>query len=113
MSIKDQMLNHGSICFSEHVYSSIPSTKCSALCEVARFCLTILGRGKGRTIKDLSLTLVETKEEMSRSYLAVLEIVENRISRNRANTLFELIETQLHIYGDGIKKQSYLIGTEG
>ena len=113
MSFKGQILNHGLICFSEHVYSSIPSTKCSALCEVATFCLPILGRGEGRTIKDFSLTLVETKEEMSRSYLAVLEIVENGISRNRANKLFELIETQLHIYGDEIKKQSCLIGTEG
>ena len=81
------------------------------LCEVARFCLPVLGRGEGRTIDDLSLVLAKTKEEMARSYLAVLDIVENGISRNRAKTLFELIETQLHLNGDDNSKQSPLLGT--
>ena len=83
------------------------------LCEVARFCLPVLGRGEGRTIADLSLVLAKTKEEMARSYLAVLEIVENGISRNRAKTLFELVETQLHLYRDDDQKQSCLTGTIG
>ena len=81
------------------------------LCEVARFCLPVLGRGEGRTIDELSLVLAKTKEEMARSYLAVLDIVENGISRNRAKTLFELIETQLHLNGDDNSKQSPLLGT--
>jgi hypothetical protein len=83
------------------------------LCEVARLCLPVLGRGEGRTIDELSLVLAKTKDEMARSYLEVLDIVENGISRNRAKTLFELVETQLHLYGDENPEQSCLTGTVG
>ena len=67
------------------------------LCAIARFCLPEFGREKGKTVNELSLMDALTKADMAGAYLAVLEIVEAGISRNRAKVLYELAEIQLHI----------------
>ena len=53
------------------------------LCAIARFCLPEFGREKGKYVNNLSLMNALTKADMASLYLAVLEIVEAGILRNR------------------------------
>ena len=65
--------------------------------EIAKWSVPILGRGLGRTLSDFPVSLIITKVELASSYLAVLDIVERGISKFRAKTLYELVDSQIYL----------------
>ena len=69
--------------------------------EIAKWSVPILGRGIGKTFSDFPITLIETKVEMATNYLAVLAIVEGGMSKMRAKTMYELVDSHIYLASVG------------
>ena len=54
-------------------------------------------RGPGQRLSDFPLGLVATKLSLATEYLAVLDILEAGLSRNRAKTIYEMVDTRLYL----------------
>ena len=65
--------------------------------EIAKWVLPILGRGNGKTLSDFPVSMIKTKVELGINYLAVLDIVERGISKFRAKTMYELVDSQIYL----------------
>ena len=65
--------------------------------EIAKWVLPILGRGIGKTLSDFPVSMIQTKVELGINYLAVLDIVERGISKFRAKTMYELVDSQIYL----------------
>ena len=65
--------------------------------EIAKWVLPILGRGIGKTLSDFPVSMIKTKVELGINYLAVLDIVERGISKFRAKTMYELVDSQIYL----------------
>ena len=65
--------------------------------EIAKWVLPILGRGHGKTLSDFPVSMIKTKVELGINYLAVLDIVERGISKFRAKTMYELVDSQIYL----------------
>eukprot|EP00092_Neocalanus_flemingeri_P045750 GFUD01051271.1.p1 GENE.GFUD01051271.1~~GFUD01051271.1.p1 ORF type:complete len:551 (-),score=122.42 GFUD01051271.1:56-1708(-) len=65
--------------------------------EIAKWSVPILGRGPGKKLSDFPVSLIKTKVELATSYLAVLDIVERGVSKFRAKTLYELVDSQIYL----------------
>ena len=65
--------------------------------EVSKWILPILCRGHGKSLSDFPVSLVRTKVDLATNYMAVLDIVERGISRSRAKTLYELVDSQFYL----------------
>jgi len=65
--------------------------------EIAKWVIPILGRGPGMTLSDWPVSTIKTKVELCLSYLAVLDIVERGISKFRAKTMYELVDSQMYL----------------
>ena len=48
-------------------------------------------------MSDFPVSLIKTKVELASNYLAVLDIVERGISKFRAKTLYELVDSQIYL----------------
>ena len=65
--------------------------------EIAKRVVPIMARGHGMSISNFPITVVKTKVELAKNYLAVLDIVERGISKFRAKTLYEMVDSQLYL----------------